>query len=99
MRIVFVLAVSALAAAFGAEAKSEPARGPLPWCEYGAFTSPGLGIGNCSYYTYAQCLAAARGDGVCERNPRFDEYYFRRGIPAPTDVDPNGQPVGPQRRR
>jgi hypothetical protein len=90
------LALAALAAATMTETRSQP-RGPLPWCEYGGFTRNG--IGNCSYYTFAQCLEAARGDGTCERNPRFDQYYFLRGIPAPQDIDPNGRPIGPQRRR
>lgn len=96
MRIVLSIAAlgSALAALGGQSAR---ARDPLPWCEYGAFTHQGPG--NCSYYTFKQCLEAARGDGTCERNPSFDEYYFQRGIPAPVDVDPNGRPLGPKPRR
>ena len=99
MRIVLRLVVAAGALAATAAMGTAPAHAqqPLPWCEYGGFTRGG--IGNCSYYTFQQCLQAARGDGTCERNPRFDEYYFKRGIPAPTDIDPNGRPIGSAPRR
>ena len=66
-----------------------------PWCEY----SSALGFGpDCSYATFAQCMATARGDGTCMRNPVFDWPYFQRGIPAPVDTDPYGRPLRPKRR-
>lgn len=56
----------------------------LPWC---------VGVGNgeyfdCSYYTLQQCVTAARGNGQCSRNARFDWDYRLRGQVAPIDVDP-----------
>ena len=66
-----------------------------PWCEQ----SSAFGSGpDCSYATFAQCMATARGDGVCLRNPAFDWPYFKRGIPAPEDTDPYGRPLRPKRR-
>ena len=66
-----------------------------PWCEQ----SSAFGSGpDCSYATFAQCMATARGDGTCLRNPAFDWPYYRRGLPAPVDTDPHGRPL-PARRR
>jgi hypothetical protein len=65
----------------------------LPWCVY-----VGDGTADCSYYTFRQCLVTARGHGSCARNPRFDGYYFERGLPAPVNVDPFARPL-PQRGR
>jgi hypothetical protein len=61
-----------------------------PWCEFGSMND---NVGDCSYATFAQCLRTARGDGQCERNPRFDWPYFLSGRPAPVDVDPYGRPA------
>jgi hypothetical protein len=95
MKIVLTLAVAAMA--LGATAQRPTlAGGALPWCELGTMT--GGELGNCSFATFAQCMETARGDGRCERNPRFDAYYFKRGLPAPTDIDPNGRALPRYRR-
>ena len=84
-------AVVAIAALPGAQA-----RAVRPWCEYSsAFGS----APDCSYATFAQCLATARGDGTCVRNPAFDWPYYLRGLPAPVDTDPYGRPLPAPRRR
>ena len=67
------------------------AGGALPWCVQGSMS--GNSVGDCNYATFEQCMRAARGDGNCERNPRFDGRYFRAGEPAPVDVDPRRMPV------
>jgi hypothetical protein len=67
-----------------------------PWCEHSsAFTS----APDCSYWMFAQCMATARGDGTCLRNPRFDWPYFQRGLIPPVDTDYYGRPLGPPPRR
>ena len=38
-------------------------------------------------------LQTARGDGKCERNPRFDWRYFTGDRRAPVDADPYGRPL------
>lgn len=63
---------------------------PLPWCE---LPGDGNGAEFCNYYTFEQCREAARGDGTCNRNPRFDYYYARRGQRPPLNVDPRHYPV------
>jgi hypothetical protein len=90
--LAFAAVMLAIATSPAAWAQGRP---PRPWCEY----SSAYGAGpDCSYATYAQCMATARGDGTCQRNPRFDWPYFQRGIPAPVDVDPYGRPLrAPQR--
>jgi hypothetical protein len=69
-----------------------------PWCEQSsALTS----APDCSYWTFAQCMATARGDGTCLRNPRFDWPYFSRDQTPPVDTDFYGRPLGassPRRR-
>ena len=65
-----------------------------PWCEWSSAFASGP---DCSYWTFAQCMATARGDGTCQRNPLFDAPYFQRGIPAPVDVDPYGRPLRPKK--
>ena len=64
------LAVLALLAAGSATlAGSGPAAAyDYPWCAQGR----GVGIpGECSYQTYAQCMASAYGRGLwCDVNPR-----------------------------
>ncbi len=74
--------------------RASEAGGQYPWCEQGIMT--GNSVGDCSFATFEQCMQAARGDGYCERNPRFDWRYFRNGQPAPVDIEPYG---GPARRR
>ena len=65
-----VLTMLALSAAGVATlATSAPAAAyDYPWCVQGR----GVGIpGDCSYQTYAQCLASASGRGLyCNSNPR-----------------------------
>jgi hypothetical protein len=39
-----------------------------PWC---AFQGSASGAFDCSYYSFEQCMATARGlGGICARNPR-----------------------------
>ncbi len=67
MRMVtsVLLTVMAGAATF---AGSAPAAADYPWCAQGR----GVGIpGDCSYQTYAQCMASASGRALyCNINPR-----------------------------
>jgi hypothetical protein len=69
----------------GLDMRPSMAAGVRPWCEYGSMFD---GSGDCSYATLEQCRQTARGDGECERNPRFDWHYFTSGHPAPVDADP-----------
>jgi hypothetical protein len=89
MKIILTLAAAAIALSATAQRPSH-AGGALPWCEQGAMTG---GSSDCSFATFAQCMETARGDGHCERNPRFDAYYFKRGVPPPTDIDSDGRPL------
>jgi hypothetical protein len=91
MKIILTLAAAAIALAATAQRPSLAGGAPRPWCELGVMT--GGSMGNCSFATFAQCMETARGDGHCERNPFFDAYYFNRGLPPPTDIDPNGRPL------
>ncbi len=93
MKKILALAISSIA--LGAGVHPAHAGGALPWCEIGAMF--GNDVGNCAFYTLEQCLQMARGDGTCQRNPRFDSRYLRNGQPAPVDVDPYGPP--PRRDR
>ena len=88
MRMIITITIAALA--LGALGQRPSVAAVLPWCEYGALTG---GMYDCSYATFAQCMRTARGDGQCERNPRFDWPYFISGRPAPVDVDPYGRPA------
>jgi hypothetical protein len=72
------------------------AQPPRPWCEYGAMFGR---IPDCSFATYAQCMATARGDGTCVRNPGFDWPYFQRGQAPPVDTDYYGRPLRAPPRR
>jgi len=91
--IAFALAFVATAVVALPGAQAQVVR---PWCEI----SSAFGSGpDCSYATFAQCEATARGDGVCVRNPRFGGPYFKRGIPAPEDTDPYGRPLRTPKRR
>jgi Protein of unknown function (DUF3551) len=89
MKWVFTIAAAVIALG-GLDPRPSMAGGVRPWCEYGAMFGS---IGDCSYATLEQCLRTARGDGRCERNPRFDWRYFMNGQPAPADVAPDGRPM------
>jgi hypothetical protein len=73
------LAIAALLAAGAATlAGSTPAAAiDYPWCVQGR----GIGIpGDCSYTSYAQCMASASGRGLyCNVNPRAAFGRERRG--------------------
>ena len=76
-----MLALLALAAA-GAVTMAGPAPAAAydyPWCIQGG----GWGVpGDCSYRTYAQCMATASGRHVyCNVNPRVAFGQARRGRP------------------
>jgi hypothetical protein len=86
------LAMFTLCIAGAAPAAAQPVR---PWCEYGAMFGR---MADCSFATYAQCLATARGDGTCARNPAFDWPYYQRGLTPPVDTDYFGRPLHPPRR-
>jgi hypothetical protein len=82
---------AALAAALLGFAVSNPALATVrPWCEWSSM--PGAGP-DCSFFTFAQCLQTARGDGSCVRNPVFDWPYFQRHQVPPVDTDYYGRPV------
>jgi hypothetical protein len=78
-----MLAMVALLAAIGATiAGSGPAAAiDYPYCIQGR----GWGIpGDCSYRTYAECMATASGRNVyCNVNPRVAFGRARRGRPYP----------------
>lgn len=82
-----------LGIAAGAPAKARLVR---PWCAYGAMFAAAP---DCSFATLAQCVATARGDGTCARNPAFEWPYYRRGLTPPTDTDYHGRPLPEPRRR
>jgi Protein of unknown function (DUF3551) len=91
MRTCLAIALAGVAVGTAAlrPAQAQVAR---PWCEQSsAFTS----APDCSYWTFAQCIATARGDGTCLRNPRFDWPYYQRGQTPPVDTDYYGRPLGP----
>jgi Protein of unknown function (DUF3551) len=66
-----------------------------PWCEYGAMFGR---VPDCSFATFAQCMATAWGDGTCVRNPAFDWPYYQRGQIPPADTDYRGRPLPKPRR-
>jgi hypothetical protein len=78
-----ILAILALASAGTATITcSTPAAAyDYPWCIQGG----GWGVpGDCSYQTYAQCMASASGRRVyCNVNPRVAFGQKRRGRPYP----------------
>jgi hypothetical protein len=63
-----------VAAAFAA-AGTRPSSAEIyrPWCvQYFGGLSGGT---NCSFYSYAQCMETARGNGAyCYQNPWYSEY-------------------------
>jgi hypothetical protein len=64
-------------------ARAQSAGNPLPWgprafCTDGGSDFTGHGMPNCTYYTWDQCIATARGNGQhCLANP------FYKGEAAP----------------
>jgi len=84
MKMTFTMTIVVIALG-GLDMRPSVAAAVRPWCEYGSMFD---GAGDCSYATLEQCLRTARGDGECERNPRFDWRYFTSGRPAPVDADP-----------
>jgi hypothetical protein len=89
MKMTFTMTIVVIALG-GLDMRPSVAAAVRPWCEYGSMFD---GAGDCSYATLEQCLRTARGDGECERNPRFDWRYFISGRPAPVDADPMGRPM------
>jgi hypothetical protein len=76
--ILAALALSAVSAA-AAVGTSPAAAGDYPYCLQGRT----VGIpGECSYSSYAQCMASASGRGLyCNVNPRVAFAQQRRGRP------------------
>ena len=76
---VLLTVVAASAATFAGSAAT--AAYDYPWCAQGR----GVGIpGDCSYQTYAQCMASASGRALyCNVNPRaaYGRQAPRRGRP------------------
>lgn len=82
MRYAKLAMLVLLAAGAGTMAGSTPAAAyDYPYCIQGG----GWGVpGDCSYRSYAQCMAAASGRRVyCNVNPRFAFDRQRRGRPDP----------------
>lgn len=81
----FLLAITALAAAgIATLSTSAPAAAyDYPWC----VVARGWGYpGDCSYQTYAQCMASASGRyAYCNVNPRVAFARQRRGRPVYPD--------------
>jgi hypothetical protein len=80
MRIVTSVLLAVIAAGAATLAGSAPAAAyDYPWCVQGR----GVGIpGDCSYQSYAQCMASASGRAVyCNINPRaaYGRQLPRRG--------------------
>ena len=80
MRIVTSVLLTVIAAGAATFAGSAPAAAyDYPWCVQGR----GVGIpGDCSYQSYAQCMASASGRAVyCNINPRaaYGRQLPRRG--------------------
>ena len=78
MRNASLIVAVLLAASAATLAGSTPAAAiDYPWCVQGR----GVGIpGDCSYTSYAQCMASASGRGLyCNVNPRTAFGRERRG--------------------
>jgi len=78
MRNASLIVAALLAAGAATLAGSTPAAAiDYPWCVQGR----GVGIpGDCSYTSYAQCMASASGRGLyCNVNPRTAFGRERRG--------------------
>jgi hypothetical protein len=91
-RLATALAGMMLGIAALLPAEAQPLR---PWCEYGAMFGR---TPDCSFATFAQCMATARGDGTCARNPAFDRPYYQRGQSPPADTNYYGRPLRERRR-
>jgi hypothetical protein len=78
MRRLVLMTMTVLATGFATFASSEPAKAyDYPWCTQGR--GPGY-PGDCSYRSYAQCMASASGrDLYCGVNPRFAFAQEPRG--------------------
>jgi hypothetical protein len=78
MRKLGFVMMTVLAAGFATFASSAPARADdYPWCTQGR--SVGY-PGDCSYQTYAQCMASASGRNLyCGINPRVAFAQEQRG--------------------
>ena len=84
MRKTFLTLAALAAAVMASVATSGPAAAyDYPWCAQGR----GVGIpGDCSYQTYAQCMASASGRNLyCNVNPRtaFGRTRRARRYPYP----------------
>lgn len=82
MRNAILAMLALLAAGAATLAGSGPAAAyDYPYCIQGG----GFGVpGDCSYRSYAECLASASGRRVyCNINPRFAFGFERRGRPYP----------------
>jgi Protein of unknown function (DUF3551) len=80
MRNVMLVMLASLTTGVATLADSGPAAAiDYPYCVQGR----GVGIpGDCSYSSYAQCLASASGRGLyCNLNPRVAFGQQRRGRP------------------
>ena len=86
MRNLLLVTITVLTAGLAVATTSTPAAAhddhydyDYPWC----LQSRGLGIpGDCSYQTYAQCMASASGRYAwCDVNPRVAFARQRRGLP------------------
>jgi hypothetical protein len=77
MRKLGFVMITALATGFATLASSGPAKADdYPWCTQGR--SVGY-PGDCSYQTYAQCMASASGRALyCGINPRFAFAQYPR---------------------
>jgi hypothetical protein len=78
MRMMTSVLLTVMAAGAATFAGSAPAAAyDYPWCAQGR----GVGIpGDCSYQTYAQCMASASGRALyCNVNPRVAFGQQRRG--------------------
>jgi hypothetical protein len=78
MRNASLIIAALLAAGAATLAGATPAAAiDYPWCVQGR----GIGIpGDCSYTSYAQCMASASGRGLyCNVNPRIAFGRERRG--------------------
>jgi Protein of unknown function (DUF3551) len=80
MRKTMLAMMTVIAAGVASVAGSAPAAAyDYPYCVQGR----GIGIpGDCSYQTYAQCMASASGRGLyCNVNPRAALNQQRRARP------------------
>jgi hypothetical protein len=69
-----VMMAAALASNSVVQAQSSGAMpwGPRAFCTQGGHNSDGVGLPNCYYYTWEQCLETSRGIGEsCMANPYF----------------------------